>query len=56
MKWYLLKQNRCPKCGADLEWRQGNYEKFFVCVKPVCDFKIGERKFGEISMEMNIKN
>jgi ssDNA-binding Zn-finger/Zn-ribbon topoisomerase 1 len=55
MRWNNLRENKCPKCGADLEWRDANYNKVFVCVDPKCDFYINDNKFEKIVMDMNNK-
>ena len=51
IKWYMLKKNKCPKCGKALTYSSstindtGNIESLITCV---CGFSISEQRFGEI--------
>lgn len=47
MRWYLLKNNKCPKCANYLT----GTAKLLSCSNPSCDFKIGSEKFAQISTE-----
>lgn len=45
MKWYNLKQNKCPKCDAYLHWDEaGN----LYCVTFDCKFLISQMRFRAI--------
>lgn len=45
MKWVNLKQNKCPKCGADLATAYIPDTRIFECS---CGFKIRELRFSQI--------
>jgi hypothetical protein len=47
MKWYNLKNNKCPKCSSVLTGKEDSV--MLNCSKPDCDFKIGTEKFTELS-------
>lgn len=47
MKWWKLKENKCPKCGRELE--AVNDASFFLCD---CGFRISDRKFRSIISKM----
>ena len=54
MKWYLLKQNKCPACGADLAATRtintftGERPPPVRCGNPDCDFRISEDRMTDI--------
>lgn len=45
MKWYNLKQNKCPQCDKDLDFTN---PQLFSCE---CGFKISEKRFKEITTD-----
>jgi hypothetical protein len=45
MKWVNLKQNKCPKCDADLATAYIPDRRMFECS---CGFKIREIRFSQI--------
>jgi hypothetical protein len=47
MKWYNLKNNKCPKCSSYL--KEDEHSLLLVCSKPECDFKISSERFTELS-------
>ena len=49
MKWYLLKQNKCPKCGSYLEL------EFDDCMIRCgeCGFKISEERKNQILVDLS---
>lgn len=51
MNWHLLKENRCPICGNEL-----NYDLEQMMVWCLCSFKIGENKMQEIVNDLNLKD
>ena len=50
MKWYKLKENKCPKCGDELMEEIG--EGTFYCNGKDCDFKISEERFSDLVSKM----
>lgn len=47
MDWSNLKENKCPKCRADLIIR-GFFDGLYFCKNEMCDFKISPTKFDQI--------
>lgn len=45
-KWWNLKQNKCPLCGAFVT--QAASGEPITCTKVGCDFRISEEKFNRI--------
>jgi len=43
MKWWKLKENKCPKCGRGLEYEES--AAYLFCD---CGFRISEKKFRSI--------
>lgn len=51
MKWYLLKQNRCPKCGGDFTDAIMNARTLpsgDKVYRHKCEFRITEKRYKEI--------
>ena len=48
MKWFNLKQNKCPQCGKDLEFTDG--------IHCGCGFRISEQRYKEITSDMAKKS
>ena len=49
LNWQNLRNNKCPKCNADIAgWSQ--LDEHLRCS---CDFRISEQRFKEIVMDMN---
>ena len=47
MKWYKLKENKCPSCGKDwLKMGNATFGNGMVICK--CGFKISEKRMTEI--------
>lgn len=51
MKWYRLKENRCPRCESPLTFN--SEKKLLGCHS--CDFKIAEDKFWYICSDLESK-
>lgn len=47
MNWKNLTLNKCPKCSKDLFVAEE--ELVINCSNNSCDFKIGVKRFGELS-------
>lgn len=45
--WNMLRENRCPKCGKNLQWIPDG--KFFFCD---CNFRISAKRMNEIIQNM----
>lgn len=52
MNWAKLKENKCPKCGELLEWKDFTYGYGYVCKNPDCDFLISEIRFKQLVNKM----
>jgi hypothetical protein len=49
LKWYLLKQNKCPQCGDDFDINNVNSNLMIWCP---CGFRISEDRYKQIVTEM----
>lgn len=49
MKWYNLKNNKCPKCSSYLTGKENS--TLLNCSDPQCDFRISTEKFTQLSNE-----
>ena len=56
MKWYLLKENKCPKCGKIFYSDSFLNPGIIECKTIMCDFKIREKRMSEIINNMVSKD
>jgi hypothetical protein len=49
MKWYNLKNNKCPSCSSFLTGSEK--ATILKCSNPSCLFKIGTERFAQLSRE-----
>jgi hypothetical protein len=49
MKWFNLKENKCPKCNKDWSQDLVVHDKM---LQHLCGFKISEKKYREIVTSM----
>lgn len=50
MKWYLLREGKCPRCAYLLNQDEGT---LIECENPHCHFKITSHRMKSIIMSMN---
>lgn len=57
MKWFNLKNNKCPKCGKDTALKSPyNFVPATDMFEHPCGFKISTRKLESIVADMNNKS
>ncbi len=50
MRWFNLKNNKCPKCNKDLEFQKGS--DLIFCSSSSCEFQISKEKLSRIVSDM----
>lgn len=62
MKWYLLKENKCPKCekdlmdGLDIQERYDKNRVLYKLLIHPCEFMIKESTFQKITSSQITEN